>query len=47
MGTIVATVTSGLHPTASKSYAISDADIDRMVAAYQVEANASINAKAT
>lgn len=47
MGTIVATVTSGLHATATKTYNLPDSDIDRLVLAYQVEANASINATAT
>lgn len=47
MATIVATVTSGLHPTATKTFNLPDAEIDRLVAAYQIAANASVNATAT
>jgi heterodisulfide reductase subunit B len=46
--TIVATVTQTGFSNASKTYTFAaDNDVIRMIAAYQVEANASVNATAT
>lgn len=44
---VTANVTSGLHPTANKTYTMSDAEWDRIVAAYQSDANVSVNGTAT
>lgn len=46
-GSITFQVVETGQTTATKTYAIPDAQIDRMVAAYQVAANASINGPAT
>ena len=47
MGTITFTVTETSKPDATKTYNVADADIDRMVAAYQQDANTDINGTAT
>lgn len=47
MGSISFTVTETGKPDATKSYTVPDADIDRMVAAYQSDANVDINGTAT
>jgi hypothetical protein len=44
---VTASVTSGLHPTANKTYTMTDAEWDRIVAAYQSDANVSVNGVAT
>lgn len=46
-GTITFQVVQTGQTTATKNYTIPDAQIDRMVAAYQVAANASVNGTAT
>lgn len=46
-GTISIQVTETGQTTLTKTYSIPDAQIDRLVAAYQVAANASVNAPAT
>lgn len=46
-GTITFQVVEAGQTTATKNYSIPDAQIDRMVAAYQVAANASIGAVAS
>lgn len=47
MGSIAFSVTDTAHGTVSKSYTVSDADIARMVAAYQNDANVNVNGTAT
>jgi hypothetical protein len=44
---VTANVTSGLHATANKTYTMTDAEWDRIVAAYQSDANTSVNGVAT
>jgi hypothetical protein len=44
---VTASVTSGLHSTVTKTYTMTDAEWDRIVAAYQSDANVSINGVAT
>lgn len=46
MATIAATVTQAPNPTASKTYTLADADMDKAIAAYQQAANTSINGTA-
>lgn len=46
-GSISVTVAQNGFVNTTKSYAIPDADIDRIVAAYQIAANADLNATAT
>lgn len=46
-GTITAQVVEGGQPNATKVYAIPDAEIDRIVAAYQSDANVAVNGTAT
>lgn len=46
-GTITFQVVEAGQTTATKNYAIPDAQIDRMVAAYQVAANASVGGAAS
>jgi hypothetical protein len=46
MATIAATVTQTSQPTASKTYTLADADMDKAIAAYQQAANSSINGTA-
>lgn len=47
MGTITFSVAETGFSTATKNYSIPDAQVDRMIAAYQVAANASVNATAS
>lgn len=47
MGTITVQVVEAGQTTATKNYTVADAQIDRLVAAYQSAANASINGSAT
>lgn len=46
-GSITITVVQGGQTNVSKSFTILDADVDRIVASYQIAANASVNAPAT
>lgn len=46
-GSITIQVVQTGQPTVSKAYAIADADIPRIIAAYQIAANAAVNAPAT
>lgn len=46
-GTLTIQVAETAQTTATKTFNIPDAQIDRMIAAYQVAANASVNAPAT
>lgn len=46
-GSVTITVAQTTNPNVTKSYTIADADIDRIVSAYQTAANVSINGTAT
>lgn len=46
-GSITIQVAQTGQPTVSKAYTIADTDIPRIIAAYQIAANASVNAPAT
>ena len=47
MGSISFTITQTSKPDATKTYTVPDADVDRLVAAYQSDANVDINGTAT
>jgi hypothetical protein len=47
MGSISFTITQTSKPDAIKTYTVPDADVDRLVAAYQSDANVSVNGTAT
>lgn len=46
-GSVTISVTNAANGTVSKTFTVPDADLVRWVAAYQVAANASVNATAT
>lgn len=46
MGSITFQVAETGQTTATKAYTVADADIDRMIAAYQSDANVSVNGTA-
>lgn len=47
MAGIAVSITSGLHPTAAKTFTDTDANWDRVIAAFQNDANVSVNGTAT
>jgi hypothetical protein len=47
MGSITFSVAQTAQTTATKAFTVADADLDRMITAYQSDANVSVNGTAT